>query len=188
MTGVKHGTVRLEPHQETWREEAEQAIGLLRRLLDGTAVDIQHVGSAAIRGIHAKPILDIAVAVRSLEEIQPHAEDLKRYGILFRGEAVAGELLFVMERQGLRTHHIHVVVQNDRKWSDYLDFRDYLNAYPEKAAQYDACKQSLARQFPQNRPQYTAGKQQTIARLLAEARTWRQSAEQTGPSSCCRRP
>ena len=55
------------------------------------------------------------------------------------------------------------------------NFRDYLNAFPEKAAAYDACKQDLAARFPNDRRRYTAGKREIIDRLLEEARRWRAS-------------
>ena len=63
MIGLKSGTVKLVQHQEEWHENAENVISVLKQLLGDTALDIQHVGSTAICSIHAKPIIDIAVAV-----------------------------------------------------------------------------------------------------------------------------
>ena len=63
MIGLKSGTVKLVQHQEEWHENAENVIRVLKQLLGDTALDIQHVGSTAICSIHAKPIIDIAVAV-----------------------------------------------------------------------------------------------------------------------------
>lgn len=173
MIGLKRGMVTLVPHQKEWRENAENTVGLLKKLLGDTAMDVQHVGSTAIRFIHAKPIIDIAVAVQDLNDILPYADLLKNNSIIFRGEVVSGEKLFVMGDKDIRTHHIHIVKWNGKEWNDYLNFRDYLNAYPEKAKIYDACKQKLARQFSNDRKNYTAGKQETIERLLAEEALWR---------------
>lgn len=171
--GVKRGTVKLVPHQKEWSQNAEAVIRLLKQLLGGAAFDIQHVGSTAIPSIHAKPILDIAVAVYQLSDISAYAEVLKQHQFIFRGEAVAGEVLYVMEHGGIRTHHIHIVKWNGTEWNHYLNFRDYLNAFPEKARLYDACKQQLAAQFPNDRKSYTAGKEEMIQRLLAEADFWK---------------
>lgn len=173
MIGLKRGTVALVPHQKEWSENAEKTIGLLKRLLGATAIEIQHVGSTAIPLIHAKPIIDIAVAVQDLDDILPYIEVLERHHIMFRGEVVAGEVLFVMGNDTVRTHHIHVTKWNGTQWNHYIDFRDYLNACPEKAMLYDTCKRNLAIQFSNDRKRYTAGKEEVIQRLLAEAKIWK---------------
>ena len=175
MIGLKRGTVKLIEHQDEWRGEAEKAIESLKGLLAGVAVDIQHVGSTAVPSIHAKPILDVVVGVRKLEDILAYKAVLEQSGVVFRGEDVKGQLLFVMGdfEKDVRTHHIHVVEWNGSAWKNYINFRDYLNAFPEKARMYDACKQRLASRFPDDRKRYTAGKQERIDCLLAEAAVWR---------------
>ena len=114
MTGLKRGTVLLAPHQEEWAQNAERTIQTLNRLLESVAVDMQHIGSTAIPSIHAKPIIDLVVGVRNLDDIAPYVELLKQHDIVFRGEDVAGQLLFVMGdfEKDTRTHHIHVVRWN----------------------------------------------------------------------------
>ena len=140
-----------------------------------SAVDIQHIGSTAIPLIHAKPILDIVVGVRKLNDIQPYMETLRSAGVVFRGEDVPGQLLFVRGdfNEDTRTHHIHVVRWNGTEWNNYINFRDYLNAFPEKAQLYDVCKQRLAVRFPDDRKRYTSGKKELMNTLLEEAREWR---------------
>ena len=72
-SGLKGGRVALTAHDGTWEAEAARTAELLRELLGAAAADIEHVGSTAVRGIEAKPIIDIAVAARSLEEIKSKA-------------------------------------------------------------------------------------------------------------------
>ena len=69
MLGLERGRVALTAHDGAWEAEAARTAELLRELLAAAAADIEHVGSTAVRGIEAKPIIDIAVAARSLEEI-----------------------------------------------------------------------------------------------------------------------
>ena len=173
--GLKRGMVTLMPYQEEWKENAESAIEKLKQLLGDAAVDIQHVGSTAISSIHAKPILDLVVGVRRLDDILPYVELLKQHHIIFRGEDTPGQFLFVIGdfEKDIRTHHIHVVKWNGIQWKHYIHFRDYLNTYPEKAKLYEACKQRLALQFSANRKQYTAGKQELIEQLLKEIDEWK---------------
>ena len=165
----------LAPHQEEWAQNAERTIQTLKRLLEPVAVDIQHIGSTAIPSIYAKPILDLVVGVCNLGDILPYVELLKQHDIVFRGEDVAGQLLFVMGdfEKDTRTHHIHVVRWNGAEWNNYINLRDYLNRFPDKAIEYDACKKKLAAQFADDRGRYTAGKQKLIDRLLKEAHAWR---------------
>ena len=156
MIGLRRGTVRLVPHQPEWEAQAAETAALLARVLGDMAVEICHVGSTAIPTISAKPILDLAVGVRELSAVLPHTRELERLGIRLRpGSSLPGELLFVIGDEQVRTHHIHVVLWGGPQWTNYLNFRDYLTAFPERAACYEACKRELAR------------------RLLAEAAAWR---------------
>ena len=175
MPGLKRGTVRLEPHRAAWEADARETIAALKLILGETAIDIQHVGSTAIPAVHAKPIIDLAVGVRELRSLTPHLETLRENGFVYRGEDVRGEALLVRGdfEADTRTHHIHVVEWNGAQWRNYLNFRDYLNAFPEKAQVYDDCKQCLAARFPNDRKRYTAGKESLIAELLKEAEAWR---------------
>lgn len=157
MIGLKKGTVKLMPHQSEWNENAENTVRLLRQLLGDTAVDI-------------------AVALNDVNDILPFTEVLKEHNILFHEQDIADQRYFVMEHDDIRTHHIHIVKWKGTAWDNYINFRDYLNAYTEKAMMYDELKQSLAAQFPNDRRSYTAGKQKLIGRLLSEAAAWRLGA------------
>ncbi len=175
MTGLKRGTVALEPHQKEWEQSAERTINILRQLLEPVAIDIQHIGSTAISSIYAKPIIDLVVGVHEPEQILPYVELLKQHGIVYRGNDVGEQILFVMGdfEKDTRTHHIHVVRWNKTEWNNYLNFRDYLNSHSDRAMQYDTCKKKLALQYSDDRVRYTAGKQELIDHLLKEARAWR---------------
>lgn len=179
MLGLKRRTVELVPYQVQWKYIADDTIRLLKTILGETAIDIRHVGSTAIPRIHAKPIIDLAVGVHNLPDILPYADALEQHGIILRGEDVAEQLLFVMGdfEQDTRTHHIHIVSWNSTAWNHYIDFCDYLNAFPLKAALYDQHKLELAEKFPKDRANYTKGKQKLIDSLLAEAADWKHSLE-----------
>lgn len=175
MIGLKRDTVKLVMHQDEWDNEAKRTIKELKDLLGNTAIDIQHIGSTSVASIHAKPIIDIAIGVYNLSDIMPYIDVLGENEFIFRGEDVSNQLLFVKGdfEKDFRTHHIHVVKWNDTEWNNYINFRDYLNAFPQKAMIYDELKQKLAIQFPKERRQYTEGKQQLIDEFLEEARLWR---------------
>ena len=148
---------------------------MLGTILGDAAADIQHVGSTSVRGIRAKPIIDIAVAARDMEKIREKIPALAAAGVIFRGEDHPGEYLFVMGdfAADTRTHHIHVCAAEGKDWRNYLNFRDYLNAHPDRAADYDRLKGELAEKYALDRGSYTAGKAEFIAGILREAEAWR---------------
>ena len=175
--GLKWGTVALVPHEAAWEAEAARTIAKLKGILGDVAVDIQHVGSTAIPAIHAKPIVDIAVAVRSFADINEKQAELEAQGFYRRSWNDEGQELFACgshydgtgDRQ---THFIHVVLADGTEWRNYLNFRDYLNANIAEAKAYEALKLSLAAANPEDagREKYTAGKHGFIQHILREAR------------------
>lgn len=169
IIGLRRGAVELAEHQEEWREAARESINVLSSVLGEKAVQIEHVGSTAIRGIHAKPIIDIAVGMHSLDEAMDCREELAKHGITFHGEDKPGQLLFVINNGELRTHHIHFVKWNGDAWNNYVIFRDHLRSHPERAKAYDNLKLNLASMYSDNRKAYTASKDSFIKDTIAEA-------------------
>ncbi len=179
IIGLKRGTVILCSHSDKWSVYAEDTINELKNILGSIAIDIQHVGSTSIKGIMAKPIIDIAVGVKSVDDMKYYTERLKDIGVIFRGEVIAGQMLFVKGdfEKDTRSHHIHVVEYNSKAWRDYVNFRDYLNTFSEKAKKYESIKIKLANMYPLDRKNYTEGKESLIHELLMEANLWKQDID-----------
>ena len=173
--GLKRGEVRLVPHQNRWAYDASMCIALIFSILDGVVCDIRHIGSTAIRYIHAKPIIDIAVGVDDVNDVLPFKLELQKSGIVFRGEDVPSQLLFVMGdfTSDIRTHHIHVVRYNSRKWNDYILFCEYMNTFPLKAMEYERVKMNLATTYRYDRKGYTNAKSEFVERMLKEINEWK---------------
>lgn len=171
VLGLKRGKVILEEHNPQWEKAASYAIELLKGILKGDALDIEHVGSTAIKHISAKPIIDIAVGTMDFDRILLHKTELEENGFIFRGTDQPEQLLFVMGDfyNDTRTHHIHVVKYRGKQWNNYIAFRDYLNGNEETAKEYESLKMELARKYPDDRISYTEGKKEFISRVLEEA-------------------
>jgi len=167
LLGLKRGTVALLPHQTDWERIAADTAVRLRSFFPDA--EIAHVGSTAIPHIAAKPIIDMAVGVDDLSYVKEMAPALEPQGLLFRGEDVNGQLLFVLGEQDCRTHHIHIVQRQGVEWQNYIRFRDYLTAHPDRAREYERLKQDLAERYPQDRASYTEGKADLIREILAES-------------------
>ena len=177
MLGLKRGTVRLLPHEKAWEAEAEQTIIMLRKLLGDDAKEIQHVGSTAVPTICAKPIIDIALAVNSFDDVMKHLPTLQAAGFYYRAQNdIPNQKLFACgsfyDGTGdLQTHFIHVVLTDSAQWRDYILFRDYLNRHSDTAKAYESLKLSLAEAAPADagRERYLQGKRDFIAAVLRKA-------------------
>jgi GrpB-like predicted nucleotidyltransferase (UPF0157 family) len=168
MIGLKRGTVQVVVYQAEWPDLFEQERHVLHQHLGHLVLDIQHVGSTAVPGLAAKPIIDIAVAVASLAVISQCRPPLSALGYIDRGDGARnGGYLFVKESApDVRTHHLHVVTRDDPQWSNYLRFRDLLRANETLRLRYAALKKSLQMQFAQDRKAYTAAKEDFIRGIL----------------------
>lgn len=177
MIGLESNTVELYPHLIEWEDNAIKTIRLIKNILGDICIDAQHVGSTAIYNISAKPIIDIAIAVNNLKDIHSYVNLLNQNGIIYRKIEQTGQLLFIMgnSNNNIKTHHIHVMKYDSQNWIDYLNFRDYLNTFPNKAKEYNDLKIKLANKYFNNRKEYTLGKKELIEQLLKEAYLWRNS-------------
>ena len=167
--GLTEDRVCVADYHPAWPHLFEQEKARLAAALAGESVRIEHIGSTAVPGLTAKPILDIAVAVKDLDTTAPRViAALEALGYSFRGEyGLAGRLYFVRGNPR-RTHHLHVVTAGSAHWDRWLHFRDRLRTHPETNRQYRALKQALAEQFAGNRPAYTEGKSDFIESILDE--------------------
>ena len=175
MIGLKSGTVVLEPHQEAWDAEGKRMCDMFKKILGNDAIDVQHVGSTSIKTIQAKPIIDVAVAVKSFEDIFKHNGELEQNGIVYRKEDIPGQHLYRSGDldNGIVTHYIHVVIADSDAWHNYINFRDYLNTHKEEAKRYEELKLELCSKFPNDRESYVNGKSVLVSDLLGKARLWR---------------
>lgn len=173
--GMKRGIVELYPHDSEWEKVARETMARIQNIIGSIVLGVEHIGSTAITNISAKPIIDLAVGLADIWDIKQYIQILEKEGIIFRGEETPTQLLFVIGdfEKDTRTHHIHIVNYEQDEWENYLNFRDYLNAFPEKAKEYEREKIELQAQFKDNRNLYTKGKNEIITRLLAEAREFR---------------
>lgn len=180
MIGLRRGDVSLFEHQKEWETEGERTVKELSGILGNDARDIQHVGSTSIKSIKAKPIIDIAVGTDDFERILAHEDELLYAGYHYRPQHDMNgtQLLFACgsyyEGGDMQTHFIHVVKYNSMEWRNYINFRDYLNAFPEIAKQYENVKIGLVEKLGNigSRNDYVEGKAEFISHTLRKATAW----------------
>lgn len=169
--GVPSGQVRLVAHMPAWAalfdDERRRIVSALGTLAD----DVQHVGSTAVPGLQAKPILDIAIAVATPHASAQAVARLAAIGYRDLGwrSAQVGHLLEKRGPHG-RTHCIHLLPLASPHFHDHLLVREHLRSNLAARAEYQVVKRTLAQQHPQDRRAYTAAKSAEMARLIAQAR------------------
>jgi GrpB-like predicted nucleotidyltransferase (UPF0157 family) len=165
--GLHRAIVRIVPYDPKWAEFFRREKELLLQTMRGAVLEIRHIGSTSIVGMPAKPILDILVGVKTLSVVEPFVEDLKLIGYEDRGNGdEPGRRYFVKGVEEKRTHHRNFCQLNGMFWRTHVLFRDYLEKHPDAAKQYATIKQALAAKFPNDRPEYTAGKEEFVRFVL----------------------
>ena len=171
MLGLKRGEVAFVDHQTEWEEIAWVTIKELKEIFRDTALDIQHIGSTAIRSINAKPIIDIVVGVENFESLSVVLLRIEESGIYTRSHnRFSQDLLYVInDAENKRTHQIHILRIDSPQWLNYVDFRDYMNSFPQRAKEYENLKIELIQKCDNIQTAYTDGKKEYMDRVLCEA-------------------
>jgi len=168
MIGLERGFVRLIPYSGEWKQIFEQEKSCLHAAVGMYVLDIEHVGSTSIPGMAAKPIIDIAIAVKNFEAAGVCIRPIEELGYEYRGENGIPRRHF-FAKGNPRTHHIHMNEIGSRDWKEHILFRDYLRKHSGVAKEYAALKMELARLYPKDRLPYTDGKAPFIKSILQVA-------------------
>ncbi|SDT38639.1 GrpB family protein [Microlunatus soli] len=165
--GLDYSVLRLARTTGAWVAAGQVLAERVAAVLDGSVAAVEPVGSSSVPGLLAKPIIDLAVGVRSDQRFAPVQRRLLNDGWIYRGDAGSdGGRLFVLEtRPRYRVAHLHVVGHGDEQWRNYLRFRDLLRRDPRARRRYEAVKTALAAEGVDRRS-YTAGKTEVVAALL----------------------
>ncbi len=170
--GLKRGTVKLAPYDEMWPRLFEAEKERLLKALRGIIFEVEHIGSTAIPGLAAKPLIDMMASVKSLSDYKKAIEPLRELGYEYMPERVfADRVFFPKGPEENRTFHLNLVEKGSRQWDEALLFRDYLRTHPEERNEYQRLKERLAQTFAENREMYTKGKNEFISKVLEVAKT-----------------
>ncbi|WP_188207931.1 GrpB family protein [Alkalibacillus aidingensis] len=170
MLGVNKGTVLLKPHHEDYHLMFEKEKVLLEELFGDHVVAIEHIGSTSIKGIQAKPIIDILIGVRDLEafkrieKVNMSKNDYYFLQVKIEGKAVIAK--FSSLENLTKTHILHVVEYDGDWWHAHTVFRNRLNADPSLAKEYEQLKIDLAEKYHDNERAYMDGKQAFVNRIV----------------------
>lgn len=170
-----NNTIAVEAYNPVWPTLFEEEKARIVALIGPYLEDMQHVGSTAVAGLAAKPIIDILAGVHSLDNVPHCVGPLESLGYEYLGEYGIPKRHYFRKpalpiTQQPRTHHIHMVERGHWEGEKLLLFRDYLRAHPETAEEYARLKHNLAVRYRDNREAYTDGKTDFVRSVLAKAR------------------
>lgn len=151
--------IQIVSYDPSWPASFEQErLALDAAIGDFATGGIHHVGSTAVSGLDAKPIIDILVGVDCLQSSRACFDSLEKLGYLYAPYLAAEIHWFCKPHPARRTHHLHLVPTDSDRFRDELAFRDRLRSNPQLASEYAALKHSLAARFDEDRDAYTDAK------------------------------
>lgn len=158
------------PYDPDWPRRFEQERAVLATIFAGTEADIEHVGSTAVPGLGAKPVIDVLIGLSHLADAANCIAALEAAGYEYvqkYEKELPERRYFRRPRVGPRAYHVHCVVKGCDFWVRHLAFRDYLRAHPASAADYYELKRDLA--MRRTKQEYTAAKSPFIEGILGLA-------------------
>ena len=168
--GLKRDEVRLAPYNEEWQKEFER----VKKELVGSGVfqeeQVEHIGSTAIRGMDAKPIVDILAGVQEIGQVDKSLfQKLSSLGFLQLKVQRPDEIIlakFTDDTYQEKTHFLHLVTYQGELWKDLLFFRDYLNAEKEARKQYLRIKHRYVQKHATGIKDYTDSKEAFVKEIV----------------------
>ena len=172
--------IRIVEYAPEWSARAAAELCRIGDALGDLAVRSEHIGSTAVPGLAAKPIVDLLVAVVAFEPRDLYADPLGRLGYLFVPEAGSPDRhFFGKPPERPRTYHVHVVEAGSGHERRHLAVRDFLRVHPAEAARYAALKREVAARHAGDRLAYIAAKQDHMTALEQRSLDWQSSQDKT---------
>jgi GrpB-like predicted nucleotidyltransferase (UPF0157 family) len=161
--------VHLVPYDSTWPLEFAAEAERIERACSGLPMKLEHIGSTAVPGLAAKPVIDILAGRPGSVAGKAYVAAFRQLGYEHKGSfGVPGRNYF---RRGTpRSHHVHLVSWSGELWRDHLLFRDYLRAHPAVAREYETIKRELAIMYVQDKERYTDAKGPFVRSIVRRAR------------------
>ena len=170
LTPSQQAPITVSDYDQSWPERFAELAAPVRAAVHDLGASVEHVGSTAVAGLAAKPIIDIDVVVPSGDDVPIAIDRLRGLGYLYQGDkGIPGREAFLWP-PGATRHHLYVVVAGSKPHLDHTQFREHLGRHPEIARAYSDLKRDLATRFRDDPIGYTEAKSQFILAALASAR------------------
>ncbi len=164
--------VEVMPYDSIWQHLYLEEKKRLEAIFKNQLVAIHHIGSTAVPGLAAKPVIDIMIIVEDIEQMDKLNDQLIAIGYEMKGEnGITGRRYF-QKGGDMRSHHLHVYAEGDVNIKRHLAFRDYLRAFSGEAERYGHLKSELAKLYPSDITSYINGKDIFVQVMEMKAVDW----------------
>jgi GrpB-like predicted nucleotidyltransferase (UPF0157 family) len=168
MLGLPKGQVFLVPWCEEWEAAFKEEELKIRSEINEYILEIHHIGSTAVKGLSAKPIIDIAIEIEAFETGIKCVPGLEKIGYSYKGIGILPDRYYFNKGEP-RTHQIHMYQAGSEYLHRQLILRDYLRTNDLAREQYQELKERLVQQNSSDKLQYADAKTDFINKLIMEA-------------------
>jgi len=160
-------------YNSNWKEMYKEESEKIKNVLSDIIINIHHIGSTAIPGIKAKPVIDILVEVKYIEGADQYNHKMKELGYEAMGEYGIPKRKFFRKGGNNRTHHIHIFQVGNEEIEKHINFKEYLIAHPKKAQEYSKLKENLVNKYTCDIENYINSKSDFIKEIDRKAKLWK---------------
>ncbi|ARI77807.1 GrpB family protein [Halobacillus mangrovi] len=166
--------VEVKPYTIEWEFMFEEESKKIKGIFQEELVAIYHIGSTSVKGMKAKPIIDLMPVVKEIHRVNDYNVEMKAIGYHPKGEnGIPGRRYFEKDGDD-RTHHVHIYEAGNEQIERHLAFRDYLRAHSEERMEYGNLKGELAKRYPFDINAYIKGKEKLVSKIEEKAIHWNQ--------------
>jgi len=165
--------IEVLPYDSGWKELFEKEAAQIKKAVKVGLVSIHHIGSTAVEGLSAKPVIDLMPEVLEIAGLDQFDEAMEGLGYVVKGEFGISGRRFYLKGLVDRTHHVHAFESGSEGLIRHLALRDYLRVHSDEAAIYGELKIKLATEFRYDNDGYCEGKYEFVQQLEQRALAWR---------------
>jgi GrpB-like predicted nucleotidyltransferase (UPF0157 family) len=166
--------VEVTPYNEQWVSLFKEEANKFYEIFGSEIIHIHHIGSTSIKGLKAKPIIDIMPVVKNISRVDEFDAVMIDIGYEPKGENGISGRRYFQKGGDNRTHHIHIYEFENPQIERHLAFRDYLRAHLDAVKKYGSLKEELSQRFPFDIKSYIKGKEQLVLEIERKAMAWYQ--------------
>lgn len=159
--------VQLENYNLNWESQFACEKDKIIEAIGKQILGIEHIGSTSVKGMAAKPIIDIMVGVKDLKSVAQFVKPLEKieFEYVHKPELI-DRRFFRKGEWGQGVCHLHICEMSGTEWNEKLSFRNYLRSNPQAAKEYALLKKELASRYTDDRPTYTKKKEPFIRNVI----------------------
>lgn len=165
--------IKVVEYNENWEKEYKKEESNIKDILGDTLISVHHIGSTSVKGLKAKPIIDILIVAKDINKLDNYKKEFENLGYEVMGEFGISGRRYYRKGGDNRTHQIHAFdYLNIYEIERHLIFRDYLRQNPDVCKEYGELKTKLAKLYPKNIDGYGDGKNDFVKQTEKDSIIW----------------